>query len=318
MITAREFAAMPTSIIRIGTRGSPLALIQAELVRDGLCAAHGLPPEAIEIVVIRTSGDRIQDQALRDFGGKGLFTREIEEALLSGGISMAVHSMKDVPTLSRDGLEIACILQREDPRDAFISLKYASLADMPGGATLGTASLRRQAQVKRLRPDIKVVNFRGNVQTRLRKLGEGEADATFLAVAGLNRLGNQDMITQALATTTMLPAIAQGAIGVEIRANDDAARALLEPLHHVETGVCVAAERAFLARLDGSCRTPIAGHATLTNGQLDFNGEILLPDGTEYFSVTASAPQSDAVAMGTGAGTRILADAGPNFLARIV
>lgn len=309
---------MASSIVRIGTRGSPLALIQAGQVRDRICAANDLTSGAVEIVVIKTSGDRIQDRALRDFGGKGLFTKEIEDALLSGSISMAVHSMKDVPTVSQDGLEIACVPQREDPRDAFISLKYASLEELPAGATLGTASLRRQAQVRRMRPDIEVVNFRGSVQTRLRKLGEGEADATFLAVAGLNRLGNRDKITRALATSTMLPAIAQGALGVEIRADDSATRSLLTPLHHADTANCIAAERAFLKRLDGSCRTPIAGHATLSNGQLDFTGEILLPDGSGHFAVTASAPVSDAIAMGTDAGDRIIAEAGPGFLSGII
>lgn len=308
---------MTDTKIRIGTRGSPLALIQAEEVRYGIIRAHDLAPEAVEIVVIKVTGDQIQDKALREFGGKGLFTKEIEEAVLSGEVTMAVHSMKDVPTQSQEGLGIACILQREDPRDGFISLKHKSLADMPAGATLGTSSLRRQAQAKRMRPDLEVVNFRGNVQTRMRKLGDGVADATFLAVAGLNRLGNQEHITEALEPDTMLPAIAQGAVGIEIRAVDDATRELIAPLHHEETNTCVTAERAFLARLDGSCRTPIAGHATLANGQLAFTGEMLLPDGTEHYTVSASGPAFEARAIGTDAAERILADAGPEFLARI-
>lgn len=312
---------MTDKIIRIGTRGSPLALIQAEEVRDGIVAAHGLAQDAVEIVVIKVTGDQIQDKALREFGGKGLFTKEIEEALLSGEISMAVHSMKDVPTVLPDGLEISCILKREDPRDAFISLKYASLNDTPAGAVVGTSSLRRQAQVKRLRPDLEVVNFRGNVQTRMRKLGEGVAEVTFLAVSGLNRLGNQATITEALDTSVMLPAIAQGAIGVEIRKDDDAARELLTPLHHQETEICTSAERAFLAHLDGSCRTPIAGHARLSNRKLEFSGEILLPDGSEHFSITTSGTGDFSVplaaAIGREAGVRILEKAGPDFLSRM-
>ncbi len=308
---------MTDTKIRIGTRGSPLALIQAEQVRENILSAHGLPPDGVEIVVIKVTGDQIQDKALREFGGKGLFTKEIEDALLSGDITMAVHSMKDVPTQSQPGLGIASVLKREDPRDGFISLKYNSIAEMPAGATIGTSSLRRQAQAKRMRPDMEVINFRGNVQTRMRKLGEGIADATFLAVSGLNRLGNQSSITEALEPETMLPAIAQGAVGVEIRVDDEDARKLLAPLNHAETHTCIKAERAFLARLDGSCRTPIAGHATLVGGQLFFAGEILLPDGSEHHAITAQAPEADAVSMGTDAAERVLAAAGQDFLSRM-
>lgn len=308
---------MTDTKIRIGTRGSPLALIQAEQVRENILSAHGLPPDGVEIVVIKVTGDQIQDKALREFGGKGLFTKEIEDALLSGDITMAVHSMKDVPTQSQPGLGIASVLKREDPRDGFISLKYNSIAEMPAGATIGTSSLRRQAQAKRMRPDMEVINFRGNVQTRMRKLGEGIADATFLAVSGLNRLGNQSSITEALEPETMLPAIAQGAVGVEIRVDDEDARKLLAPLNHAETHTCIKAERAFLARLDGSCRTPIAGHATLVGGQLFFAGEILLPDGSEHHAITAQAPEADAVSMGTDAAERVLVAAGQDFLSRM-
>jgi len=312
---------MTDQTIRIGTRGSPLAILQAKEVRQGLLAHNDLAPDAVEIVVISVTGDQIQDKALREFGGKGLFTKEIEAALLAGDITMAVHSMKDVPTLSQPGLEIAGLLPREDPRDAFISLKHARFDDLPHGATLGTSSLRRQAQVKYLRPDLDVVNFRGNVQTRMRKLDEGVAEATFLAVSGLNRLNTPEAISEAMEPERMLPAVAQGAIGIEVRVDDAEAHKLVAPLNDMATEIPVAAERAFLARLDGSCRTPIAGHAASTGTGLAFRGEILLPDGTERFQVTAEtgeATRDAAAAMGTEAAERILRDAGTDFVARIV
>ncbi len=249
--------------IKIGTRGSPLALAQARETRERLIAAHGLAPSDIEIVTITTTGDMIKDRPLSEIGGKGLFTKEIEEALLSGAIHLAVHSMKDLPASLPEGLTIAAVLPREDPRDAFMSLVAGSIAELKHGATLGSSSVRRTAQLLRLRPDLKTVQFRGNVETRLRKLSEGVADATFLACAGLNRLGLADKITLAMPTDIMLPAIAQGAIGIEIRDGDQATRELLSAINHTPSEIAVTCERAFLKALDGSCRTPLAGHASL-------------------------------------------------------
>ncbi|MEO0620305.1 MAG: hydroxymethylbilane synthase [Pseudomonadota bacterium] len=309
-----------TRTVRIGTRGSPLAMFQAEEVRDKLISRSGLAADAIEIVVIKVTGDQIQDKALREFGGKGLFTKEIEDALIDGRIDMAVHSMKDVPTQHQPGLGLAAILEREDPRDAFVSLKYTHLDEMPAGATLGTSSLRRQAQVKALRPDLEVVGFRGNVQTRMRKLGDGVADATFLAVAGLNRLGNEEMITAHLAVDQVLPAIAQGAIGIETRLDDTHTRDAVAPLHHDSSGRCVAAERAFLKRLDGSCHTPIAGHATLDGTQMTLTGEILLPDGSARHSLKHDGQVADdqaAATLGDATARALMERAGPDFLAKI-
>ena len=300
--------------IRIGTRGSPLALAQAHEVRGRLMTAHAVPESLIEIVVIRTSGDRIQDRPLSEIGGKGLFTKEIEEALLAGGIDCAVHSMKDMPTVLPDGLEISCLLAREDVRDAFLSPRAASLGQLPPGAVVGTSSLRRQAQVLRLRPDLRVVPFRGNVQTRLRKLEEGVADATLLACAGLRRLGLADKITAPLATDAFLPAIAQGAIGIETRISDIRMRALLAPLDHPETSVCIAAERALLARLDGSCRTPIAGLAVLGSGRLLLRSMILTPDGRVAHATMRQGAPADGPDMGRDAADELLGRAGPDFL----
>jgi len=306
---------MTQPVIRIGTRGSPLALAQAHETRDRLLAAHAdLPAAAIAIEVIRTSGDRIQDRALAAAGGKGLFTKEIEEALLAGTIDMAVHSMKDVPTVLPDGLEIVCLLPREDVRDAFISLRAASLDDLPPGALVGTASLRRQAQVLRLRPDLKVGILRGNVETRLRKLGDGAVDATLLAASGLNRLGMADRATALIETDRMLPAVAQGAIGIECRRDDAAAAARLAPLNDGVTTTCVTAERAFLAELDGSCRTPIAGLAALDDaGALVFKGEVLSPDGRQCFQATRQGTPADAGRLGADAGAEIKAGLPPDF-----
>ena len=301
----------------IGTRGSPLALAQANLARDMLLAAHpALAPEDAEIRVIRTTGDRILDRALAEVGGKGLFTKEIEEALLAGEIDLAVHSMKDMPTALPDGLAITCLLPREDPRDAFLSPRAGSLAALPAGAVVGSSSLRRQAQILRARPDLEVVTFRGNVQTRLRKLDEGVADATFLALAGLRRLGLADVATAVLGTDEMLPAVAQGAIGIEHRADDDRAAGLLAPLDDRPTAVCVACERAFLAVLDGSCRTPIAGHAELDgNGAMRFRGLVLTPDGRTWHETERHGPAGDAERMGRDAGDELRRRAGPGFFA---
>jgi hydroxymethylbilane synthase len=303
--------------VRIGTRGSPLALAQAHLVRRLIAEAHNLNEDDCEIIVIKTSGDRIQDRPLAEAGGKGLFTKEIEEALLAGSIDLAVHSMKDVPTVLPDGLGIAATLKREDPRDAFISVTRSALADLPSGATVGTSSLRRQAQLLNGRPDLKVVPFRGNVETRLKKLAEGQADATFLACAGLNRLGLAQHITAKIDTDVMLPAVAQGAIGIEIRSDDPKTAELVAPLNDAATALCVAAERAFLATLDGSCRTPIAGLAELDGGTLRFRGKILTPDGKQRHATQRTGSPQSALTMGDDAARELLSLAGPDFFRAI-
>lgn len=294
----------PTRPLRIGTRGSPLALAQAHETRARLMAAFGLPETAFVITVIKTTGDRVLDRPLKDIGGKGLFTREIEEALADGAIDIAVHSMKDMPTLQPPGLVLDCYLPREDVRDAFVSLNVERLADLPQGATVGSSSLRRRAQLAHRRPDLRLVEFRGNVQTRLKKLDEGVASATFLAMAGLNRLGLAHIARSPIEPEEMLPAVAQGAIGIERRADDDRAAALLAAIHHGETGDRLAAERAFLAALDGSCQTPIAGLAVLGEGGLWLRGEILSPDG----SVAVRGERRVAVADGAGAGRDLARD----------
>ena len=300
--------------VKIGTRGSPLALAQAHETRDRLIAAHDLDPGAVEVVVIKVMGDQIQDRALAEIGGKGLFTKEIDEALLDGRIDMAVHSMKDVPTVLPDGTEIAATLPREDVRDGFLSEAAATLAELPAGALVGTASLRRQAQVLHRRPDLRVATFRGNVQTRLRKLGEGEVQATFLAMAGLRRLGMAEAARSAVDVDDMLPAVAQGAIGIAARSGDARVLSLLAPLDHPETALRVIAERAFLKRLDGSCRTPIAGLAEMVDGGLRFRGEILKPDGSERHTVERRGALDMAAEMGDDAAREALAAAGPDFL----
>jgi hydroxymethylbilane synthase len=304
----------PQQPIRIGTRGSPLALIQANDVRDRLLAAHeDLEDGDVEICVISTSGDRIRDKPLKEFGGKGLFTKEIEDALLSGDIDLAVHSMKDVPTVLPDGLAIACLLPREDPLDAFLSPGAADLAALPDGAVVGSSSLRRVAQIRHARPDLQVVTFRGNVDTRLRKLDAGEVDATFLACAGLNRMGLSARITRAMPADIMLPAVAQGAVGVETRTDDEAVIARLAALHNVDTADCVAAERAMLAALDGSCRTPIAGLALLDGGELWLRAEIIRPDGSESLKTERRGSRGDAAQLGQDAGEELRGRAGPGF-----
>jgi len=299
--------------IRIGTRGSPLALAQAHELKARLMAAHGLAEGDFDIHVIKTSGDRIQDRPLSEAGGKGLFTKEIEEALLAGSIDLAVHSMKDLPSVLPEGLVIAAVLPREDVRDAFLSPRFASLAEMPAGAVIGTSSLRRHAQVLRLRPDLKVVGFRGNVETRLRKLAEGVADATFLAAAGLNRLGLADRIAAVMEVDQMLPAVAQGAIGIEICADDQRAADLVAPLNHADTSICVTAERAFLAKLEGSCRTPIAGLARLESGEIVLDGLIVTPDGTLSYACRHRGPPARAMAIGDAAADELLTRAGDDF-----
>jgi hydroxymethylbilane synthase len=302
------------SKIRIGTRGSKLALAQAYQTRDRLIAAHPLTEDDFEIIIIKTTGDLITDKPLAEFGGKGLFTKEIEDALTASEIDLAVHSMKDMPTKLPEELEISCLLPREDVRDAFISPKAGRLTELAKGAVLGTSSLRRQAQVKSLRPDLQIITYRGNVDTRLRKLEEGVADATLLAYAGLRRLGLGERATSLIETGEMLPAIAQGAIGVETRIGDDRMMRYLGALHHGETSICVEAERAFLAELDGSCRTPIAGLATIDGGTLRFRGQILLPDGSRSYETEREGTLGDGVAMGIDAARELLTAAGPGFL----
>ncbi|MBN9673996.1 hydroxymethylbilane synthase [Roseibium aggregatum] len=308
---------MQSNPLRIGTRGSLLALAQAHETRDRLMAAHKLDEDAFEIVVIKTSGDKIQDRPLSEVGGKGLFTKEIEEALLDGRIDIAVHSSKDMPTVLPDGLALTAFLPREDVRDAFLSPKAKTLTDLPQGAVVGSSSLRRQAMIKRLRPDIEVVMYRGNLQTRLRKLAEGEVDATLLAAAGLKRLGQDKEITCLLDTETFLPAVGQGAICIESREAEEKTLALLAAIHDEETQIRLDAERAFLAVLDGSCRTPIGGLATIDGGTLHFKGVVLKPDGSEAHDVQESGPVADAIRIGTAAGEALKARVGPDFFADI-
>lgn len=303
------------SLVRIGTRGSQLALAQASEVKARLAAAHEAlrDPEAVEIVVISTTGDRVQDRPLAEIGGKGLFTKEIEEGLLDGSIDIAVHSMKDVPTALPDGLVIDCILEREDARDAFLSEKASGIDDLPAGSVIGTSSLRRQALILSRRPDLKVVSFRGNVGTRLRKLENGDVDATLLAMAGLNRLAIQQAGTTPIPADVMLPAVAQGAIGIERRQADDRIAGLLAPLNHSESTIRVTAERAMLAELDGSCRTPIAAHAVLAGGSLSLKGLVVLPDGTQRHDAALDGGPGDAAALGREVGLQLRREAGPEF-----
>lgn len=302
------------AILRIGTRGSPLALAQAKETRRRLLAAHGgLTEQDIELVVIKTTGDRIQDRSLAAAGGKGLFTKELEEHLSAGDIDLAVHSMKDVPTILPDGLGILCLLPREDVRDALIARECRSLTDLPKGAHIGTASLRRQAQLLRHRPDFRVTTLRGNVETRLRKVSEGAFDATLLAMAGLRRLGLLEHAGAPIAVSELLPAVAQGAVGIECRVDDRRVADLLAPLDHAETRTTVTAERALLAALDGSCRTPIAALAELAGDRLHLRAEILKPDGSQSVVTERVGGVQDAAAMGSDAGAELKRRGGPGF-----
>ncbi|MCU0907305.1 MAG: hydroxymethylbilane synthase [Rhodobacteraceae bacterium] len=303
----------PAAPLKIGTRGSPLALAQAHETRARLMAAFGLPEAAFEIVVIKVTGDAVQDRPLKEIGGKGLFTREIEEALLDGSIDIAVHSMKDMPTAQPGGLLLDCYLPREDVRDAFVALDGSGFDALPEGAVVGSSSLRRRAQLKYRRPDLNVVEFRGNVQTRLRKLADGVAQATFLAMAGLNRLNAADVPRRAIDPEAMLPAVAQGAIGIERRSDDARTAAMLEAIHHGPTGQRLAAERAFLAALDGSCETPIAGLAELQGGSLHLRGEILRVDGTEALADQVRGAVEDGPEMGHALAAGLLSRAGAGF-----
>ncbi|MBV8131432.1 MAG: hydroxymethylbilane synthase [Alphaproteobacteria bacterium] len=301
--------------LRIGTRGSPMALRQTALVRDRLVAAH---PDlavagAVEVVTIRTTGDRVQDRRLGEIGGKGLFTKEIDQALLDGQIDLAVHSLKDVETWLPDGLEIACVLPRDDPRDAFVSAKTPSFSALAKGAVIGTASLRRQAQLLRLRPDLRIVPIRGNVDTRLKKLEAGEVDAMVLALCGLERLGKAEQASEILPPEIMLPAVGQGALAIECRAGDDQPGRLLEPLHDPRSAACVGAERAMLAALDGSCRTPIAALGELDGDRLRLEGLLLKPDGSAEVRARRTGGIGDAQRLGTELGAELRRRAGPGF-----
>ncbi|WP_136618054.1 MULTISPECIES: hydroxymethylbilane synthase [Mesorhizobium] len=301
------------TILRIGTRGSPLALAQAQETQARLMAAHGMPAEAFEVVVISTSGDRIQDRPLSEAGGKGLFTKEIEEALLAGRIDIAVHSSKDMPTQLPDGLELSAFLPREDARDAFVGKAAKRIADLPQGAKVGSSSLRRQALIRRMRPDLDVVMFRGNVQTRLRKLDEGVAAGTILAYAGLKRLGLEHVVTDLIPLDIFPPAPGQGAICIETRIGDRDVEKMLVAIHDVPTGQALACERAFLAALDGSCRTPIAGYAAIEAGKLSFAGLIISPDGTQSHTVELQGSAQDAARIGAEAAKTVRAKAGEKF-----
>ncbi|MER8711189.1 hydroxymethylbilane synthase [Mesorhizobium sp. M1295] len=299
--------------LKIGTRGSPLALAQAHETQARLMTAHVMSAEAFEVVVISTSGDRIQDRPLSEAGGKGLFTKEIEEALLARRIDIAVHSSKDMPTLLPEGLELAAFLPREDARDAFIGKAARTIAGLPQGARVGSSSLRRQALIRRMRPDIDVVMFRGNVQTRLRKLDEGIADGTILAYAGLKRLGLENVVTDLMPLDVFPPAPGQGAICIESRIGDRDVEAMLTAIHDVPTGQALACERAFLAALDGSCRTPIAGHATISGATVSFAGLIISPDGTQSHEVRLEGPAQEAARIGAEAAATVRAKAGETF-----
>lgn len=302
----------PNSPLTIGTRGSPLALAQAHETMGRLIRSTGMDEDNFRIQVIKTTGDAVQDRPLSEIGGKGLFTKEIEEAMLAGVIDIAVHSMKDMPVECPDGLMLDCYLPREDVRDAFISPKYKSIAELPQGATVGTSSLRRRAQLLNRRPDLKVVEFRGNVQTRLRKLDEGVADATFLACAGLNRLGRSD-VSNPIEVDDMLPAIAQGCIGIESRVDDTEIGAMLAAINDAPATLRLAAERAFLAGLDGSCQTPIAGLAELDGDRMRLRGQVIRPDGSEALSDEIHCAACDGADEGAQMANRLRAQMGPDF-----
>jgi hydroxymethylbilane synthase len=304
---------MQTTVLRIGSRGSPLALAQAHETRARLMAAHDLPEDAFAIEVITTSGDRIQDRPLSEAGGKGLFTKEIEDALLAGRIDIAVHSSKDMPTVLPEGLELSAFLPREDARDAFIGVAAKSIAELPEGATVGSSSLRRQALILRMRPDLKVVTFRGNVQTRLRKLHDGIADGTILAQAGLKRLGLQSIVTDLMPLEKFPPAPGQGAICIESRIGDTRVEKMLAAINHLPTAQALACERAFLAALDGSCRTPIAGHATIQGERLAFSGVIISLDGKQSHNVSSDGLAANAAEIGKAAGEKLRRNAGAHF-----
>jgi hydroxymethylbilane synthase len=299
---------MPDVVMKIVTRGSPLALAQAHMVQALLAQAHHCDPHSFEIVIIKTTGDLIQDRPLGEVGGKGLFTREIDQAMLKGEIDIAVHSSKDLPTQMPQGISVPGYLPREDVRDAFICASATNLMDLPQGAILGTASLRRQAQALRLRPDLQIVLLRGNVETRLRKAESGEVHATLLAYAGLKRLGLAQRATSLLPTDDFLPAIGQGAIGLTLRTDDHASQARVAPILDAATGYALAAERAFLTVLDGSCKTPIAGLAEVVGERLTFRGMVLRTDGSASYQIAREGAKEAGAALGQQAAEQILSD----------
>jgi len=303
----------PAAILRIGSRGSPLALIQARQAQAAIIAACGVAPEQVEIKVIRTTGDKVQDRSLAELGGKGLFTKEIEEALLSGAIDLAVHSSKDLPAVLPAGLTLAAFLPREDPRDALVAGTSKSLRDLPRNALVGTGSPRRQALLKRARPDLRIAPLRGNVETRLRKIEAGDMDATVLAAAGLKRLGLLAAASAILETEEFLPAVGQGAIAIETCANDQRASTLAAAIGDADTASALAAERAFLAALGGSCRTPIAGHAQIKGDSVSFRGLVAKPDGGDVVEVSRQGRRADAAVLGADAGNELKARAGASF-----
>ncbi len=308
--------AAPGSCLRIGTRGSPLALAQTRQVRERLLVAHESlhGPEKVEITVIKTTGDKIFDRPLSEVGGKGLFSKEIDEAMLDGRIDLAVHSVKDLPTWLPDGIHLPCVLAREDARDAFISHKATSIAALPANSVVGTASLRRQAQILHRRPDLRITAFRGNVATRLKKLDQGVVDATLLALAGLKRLHCENQATAVIEADEILPAVGQGAVGVTCRTDDARVNALLAPLNDRQTMTRVTAERAFLEALDGSCRTPIGALAEFVDdGTLVLRGLIVRPDGSELLRTERSGAAVAAAAMGRDAGGELRRRAGHGF-----
>jgi hydroxymethylbilane synthase len=301
----------------IATRGSPLALAQTEFVRNLLTQKHG--GLTIDKMVIRTAGDRFLDRSLANIGGKGLFTKELDEALLAHRADLAVHSMKDMPTKMTEGLVIAGVLEREDPRDVFIARAGGGPRDLPPGARVGTSSLRRAAQMRHARPDLSIVPFRGNVETRLRKMRDGEADATLLALAGLRRLGlaHGDSYPGGvtLGTDEILPAPAQGAIGIVCRADDAPLRARIAAISHEPTAIAITAERAALDALDGSCRTPIAALATLAGDSLALRVAIFTPDGSRLLETARHGSAADAQRLGHDAGSELRERGGPGFFA---
>lgn len=302
-----------STALRIGTRGSPLALTQARMVRARLAAALDCGEDAIALNVIKTTGDLIQDRPLAEEGGKGLFAKEIEEALLRGAIDLAVHSAKDLPAILPDGLALAACLEREDPRDVFIGRDAKNLATLPKGARVGTTSPRRIALVKHMRSDLEIVPMRGNVETRLRKLDEGAADGIILALAGLKRLGMAGKATSIMSAGEFLPAAGQGAIAIEIRAGDDKTRAILAKIDHADTSVAVAAERAFVAALEGDCDSPIAAHAEISGEALSFRGLAGTLDGVAVHDIAATGLRADAAKIGETAGHELKRRIGPGF-----
>lgn len=308
--------------LRIGTRGSPLALAQAYLTRKLLMEKYPELNEEgmIEICVMKTQGDMVLDKSLMELGGKGLFTKELDTALLGNEVDICVHSMKDVPTWLPEKTVLPCTLERETTNDAFIAgdENIKSLADLPDGAVIGTASLRRQAQLMAKNPTWKCVNFRGNVQTRLRKLDDGVVDATLLAIAGLNRMDMQGCATAVLDWDEMLPAVAQGAIGIQCRDDDERSLNYIKGLNHEDTFVCVTCERAFLEALDGNCKTPIAGQAKIIDGKLHFRGLISMPDGSVMYRTESVGETADAYAIGKAAGEKLKAEAGESFFKMMV